>query len=131
MAARTGDITRGFTGVDQTPDARFFIDFLDARETIEGETEVKQLILDMLHLQPGLRMLDVGDGTGDDVRELAARVGLAGQVLGIDPSNELIAESKRRSAGSALPVEFRIGDARKLDFSDASRSLVFTACDKR
>jgi hypothetical protein len=36
-----------FTKVDQTSDPRFFIEFLDARKTVEGEREVKELILDL------------------------------------------------------------------------------------
>ena len=37
MASGTGEVTHGFTQVDQTTDPRFFIEFLDARKTIEGE----------------------------------------------------------------------------------------------
>src|SRR5208283_3069410 len=110
MADPSGNIAQGFTQVDQTSDPRFFIEFLDARKTIEGEREVKQLILEMLDLKPGVRVLDVGCGTGDDVREIAGRAGGSGQIVGIDPSDALIAESKRRSVGSNLPVEFAIGD---------------------
>ena len=55
MATRVGDITQGFTEVDQAADPRFFVEFLDARRTIEGEREVKQLILEMLDLKPGRR----------------------------------------------------------------------------
>jgi hypothetical protein len=44
MADRSGNITRGFTQVDQTSDPRFFIHFLDARKTTESERAVKELI---------------------------------------------------------------------------------------
>jgi ubiquinone/menaquinone biosynthesis C-methylase UbiE len=90
MAAREGDITQGFTQVDQAVDPRFFIEFLDARKTIEGEREVKQLIIDSLDLRAGLRVLDIGSGTGDDAREIAGIVGASGQVVGIDLSEALI-----------------------------------------
>jgi ubiquinone/menaquinone biosynthesis C-methylase UbiE len=126
MATRSGDITQGFTKVDQAADPRFFIEFLDARKTIEGEREVKELILEMLNLQPGARVLDVGCGTGDDARELAERVQSSGKVIGIDLSEALVAESMNRSAGMGLPVEFRLGDVRHLDFPDASFDSIRT-----
>lgn len=109
-----------FTKVDQTSDPRFFIEFLDARKTVEGEREVKEVILDLLGLKPGAHVLDVGCGTGDDAREIAGRVGPTGRVVGIDLSEFLVNESKRRADGLGLPVEFRRGDARRLDFPDAS-----------
>jgi ubiquinone/menaquinone biosynthesis C-methylase UbiE len=115
-----------FVKVDQTSDPRFFIEFLDARKTVEGEREVKELILDMLGLKPGAHVLDVGCGTGDDAREIAGRVGPTGRVVGIDLSEFLVKESKRRADGLGLPVEFRQGDARRLDFPEASFDCVRT-----
>jgi ubiquinone/menaquinone biosynthesis C-methylase UbiE len=126
MSSSTADITQGFKQVDQAKDPRFFIEFLDARKTIEGEREVKELILEMLDLHPGARVLDVGSGAGDDAREIAEHVGPRGKVVGIDLSEALVAEAKRRAAGSALLVEFRLGDVRKLDFADATFDRIRT-----
>jgi SAM-dependent methyltransferase len=63
---------------------------------------------------------------GDDVRAIAGLVGQSGLVVGIDPSNAMIAESKRRANDCDLPVEFTISDARKLEFADASFDRVRT-----
>jgi ubiquinone/menaquinone biosynthesis C-methylase UbiE len=115
-----------FVAVDETSDPRFFIEFLDARKTIEGEREVKELILRTLALHEGDCVLDVGCGTGDDAREIAGLVGIKGRVIGIDPSEAMIAESKRRAEGSGLPVHFQCGDVRKMDFPDASFDRVRT-----
>lgn len=115
-----------FVAVDETSDPRFFIEFLDARKTIEGEREVKEQILRMLALHEGDSVLDVGCGTGDDAREIAGLVGIKGRVVGIDPSEAMIAESKRRAEGSGLPVHFQSGDVRKMDFPDASFDRVRT-----
>jgi ubiquinone/menaquinone biosynthesis C-methylase UbiE len=57
---------------------------------------------------------------------IAEQVGSSGQAVGIDPSEALIAESKRRAAGSDLSVEFRLGDVRKLDFPDATFDRIRT-----
>jgi len=62
----------GFDTIAGQPD--YYIDFLDARTTIDDERRVKQVILGLLRPQDGLSVLDVGSGTGDDARELAALV---------------------------------------------------------
>jgi ubiquinone/menaquinone biosynthesis C-methylase UbiE len=126
MADRGGDVTQGFRQVDQAHDPRFFIEFLDARKTIEGEREVKEHILEMLDLKPGAQVLDVGSGTGDDAREIAGLVAASGQIVGIDASDALIAESRKRAAGSGLPVDFRLGDVRNLEFPDATFDRIRT-----
>src|SRR5215831_19201759 len=71
-------------------------------------------------LNAGDSVLDVGCGTGDDVREIARLVGTKGRVVGIDPSEAMIAESKRRAEGSGQPVHFQCGDVLKIDSPDAS-----------
>ena len=65
----------------------------------------------------GQRILDVGCGAGDDVRAIAQLVGASGQVVGIDSSEGMINEARKRSEGLNLPVSFRVGDATRLDFA--------------
>src|SRR5260370_21018914 len=125
FVAESGEVS-WFAEVDESGDACFFIEFLDARKTIEGEREVKELILRMLALHEGDSVLDVGCGTGDDAREIAGLVGIKGPVVGIDPSEAMIAESRRRAEGSGLSVHFQRGDVRKMDFADASFDRVRT-----
>ena len=125
MSTKGQDATH-FKNIDQTSDPRFFIEFLELRKTVEGEREVKELILHMLGVTAGARVLDVGCGLGDDAREIAAIVGAEGRVVGIDPSETMVTESNKRASGSGLTVEFRIGDVRKLDFPDASFDFVRT-----
>jgi ubiquinone/menaquinone biosynthesis C-methylase UbiE len=115
-----------FSKIDQTSDPRYFIEFLDARKTIAGEREIKQLVLDLLDLRLGEHVLDVGCGTGDDAREIAGLVGATGRVVGIDSSEVMVTEAKRRVPTSVGHLEFRTGDARKLDFPDSSFDAVRT-----
>ncbi len=61
-----------FAKVDQSVDPKYFIEFVDSRRTIEGEREIKELILSRLELRPGAHVLDVGCGTGDDAREIGS-----------------------------------------------------------
>jgi ubiquinone/menaquinone biosynthesis C-methylase UbiE len=109
-----------FTRVDDTHDAAPFIEFLDARRGIVGEREVKELEIAMLAVGPGSVVLDVGCGTGDDAREIAGLVGPQGKVVGVDRSEAMVDESRKRASGSGLPVEFVLGDAYHLQFADQS-----------
>ena len=120
---RSGDITR-FTEIDLTPDARFFVDFMDVANAQPDRQRFKTIIAERLSLSSGDRVLDVGCGTGDDVRMLAPLVGPDGHVIGIDASETMISVARDRSRASSPPVEFAVGDASKLDFSDNT----FNAC---
>jgi len=116
MSAEAGP--GGFDTIVSRPD--YYIDFLDARTAIDDETRVKQVIIELLYAQDGVEVLDVGTGTGDDARTLAALVAPHGKVVGLDRSPDMIAEARRRTEGSGLPIEFVQGDAQALAFPDAS-----------
>src|SRR5207244_6702239 len=55
---------------------------------------------------------------GDDVRTLAQTVGSKGRVVGVDSSETLVAEARKRTQGTNLPVEFYAGSIYKLEFAD-------------
>jgi ubiquinone/menaquinone biosynthesis C-methylase UbiE len=108
----------GFDTIAGQPD--YYIEFLDARTAIDDERRVKRVIIELMQARDGLAVLDVGTGTGDDARELAALVAPGGRVVGVDRSAEMLTEARRRAGGSGLPIEFVAGDALALDFPDAS-----------
>ena len=114
------DSESGFTDVDRTADPAYYVRYLDAARTLEAAAAYKRRSFDLLALQPGARVLEVGCGVGDDVLALAGLVGADGQAVGVDYSETLIAAARERSAGSGLPVEFRVGDAEHLDLPDDS-----------
>lgn len=109
-----------FSQVDHTPDAAFFLRFVDDANALEPVRACKQRMLALLQVTAGQQLLDVGCGAGDDARELARLVGGAGRVVGVDSSAEMIAEARRRSQGLNLPVAFCVSDAQWLDFDDDS-----------
>ena len=77
------------------------------------------------HLKPGLRILDVGCGPGTISRSLASLVGPSGQVIGMDPSQEVIQQaSSGLGAGEHANVSFEVGDAVKLRFGDSTFDIV-------
>lgn len=64
-------------------------------------------IVDRLPLRPGLRVLEIGCGTGMMVREMAVRIG-EGYVLGIDRSATAIARAKAITVeGRRAEIAFR------------------------
>jgi arsenite methyltransferase len=68
----------------------------------------------ILALQPGEHVLDIGSGPGFLAAEMAPEVGGAGRVVGVDPSESMLAMGARRGA----PVEYVEGDALALPFPD-------------
>jgi ubiquinone/menaquinone biosynthesis C-methylase UbiE len=107
-----------FSDVDRTGRAGEFVGFLDECGSQEFFHFIERRITDRLEPHPGGRYLDVGCGTGDDVRGLAAPVGPTGEVVGVDSSETMIAEAEKRAEGSGLPVTFQQADAHHLPFAD-------------
>jgi ubiquinone/menaquinone biosynthesis C-methylase UbiE len=114
-----GDANR-FDRVDAENNPAYFVKLLDARRSSPEEAIVKRRIIDMLQPLEAQHVLDVGCGTGDDSREIASLVGLKGRVVGIDYSAAMVAEARRRTTDTSLPIEFHEGDAMKLGFADGS-----------
>jgi SAM-dependent methyltransferase len=69
-----------------------------------------------------MRVLDVGCGTGDDVRAIAEIVGPQGRTTGIDSNAALVEEARAR--GIPPNAAFLTGDAAALPFEDASFDAV-------
>ncbi len=123
----------GFAHVDQTASPDQFLHLLDALNSWPFfRDEQKPRSLELLDVQPGQHLLDVGCGLGDVTRQLGSRVGPNGRVLGTDLSERLIAEARRRTTDADGPVEFQVGDAEHLpwpadtfDGSRADRVLMF------
>lgn len=101
-------------------DAGFALRFFDASNRLPAVRALKPIMLEQMRLHRGQHVLEVGCGSGDDVRAIARRVGPTGHVLGIDSSPLVIAEAARRSQDRNLPVEFRVGDAFALDLPDGA-----------
>ena len=88
--------------------------------------DVKARSYDALGLKRGAVVLDVGCGVGQDARELKRLVGTRGRVVGIDYSEEMIAEARRRGKDVSSFPKFVVSEAHQLGFSsdtfDASRA---------
>jgi ubiquinone/menaquinone biosynthesis C-methylase UbiE len=85
-----------------------------------GGKEATRNLLEMCKLVPGLRVLDVGCGTGYTACEIAKEYG--SRVTGIDISETMISKAKQRARKESLEekVEFRVADVYNLPFEDDS-----------
>jgi SAM-dependent methyltransferase len=77
-------------------------------------------VADAAGIGTGNRVLDVGCGTGVLAREALRRVGQAGQVVGLDLNEGMLAVAARAEP----KIEWRRGDAAALPFKDASFDVV-------
>ncbi len=97
---------------------------LDLQSQFPSVGRLKAWLVEQLDPQPGLSVLDVGCGTGEDVRGLAVTVGPAGSATGVDPSGTMLAEAERRSAVAGSRARYVRGSADRLPVGDGHLDLV-------
>jgi ubiquinone/menaquinone biosynthesis C-methylase UbiE len=121
MTAATGAGLRSFRAVDADPDAVTLVAALDAQAELPAVRRLREAALQMLGARTGQEIVDVGCGTGEFTRTLATAVAPTGRVLGVDASDLMVTEARRRAAAAGqAAVEFRTGDITRLEDEDAS-----------
>jgi len=120
-----------FHRVDATGAVDAFIRCLDCQHELDRTLAWKRRSFDLMRARPGGSALDVGCGTGSDALALARIVGPSGRVVGVDKSEAMVQEARRRARDSGVPVEFRVAEATALglpaesfDAARAERVLV-------
>jgi demethylmenaquinone methyltransferase/2-methoxy-6-polyprenyl-1,4-benzoquinol methylase/phosphoethanolamine N-methyltransferase len=83
--------------------------------------------LQFAQLQPGEHVLDVGCGSGVLTRLAAERVGNDGEVIGIDPSAEMIQVAKHKAAKVQSKAHFQLGVIESLPFEDERFDIVLSS----
>lgn len=80
-------------------------------------------------IEPGMTVLDLGSGAGNDVFIAAKLTGASGHVIGIDMTREMIerAEANKAKLGAGN-VEFRFGEIEQMPVDDASVDVVISNC---
>jgi SAM-dependent methyltransferase len=118
------DQMTGFQTVDQQPDPKMLLAAMDETAGWEATRQLRAWEREHLALAPGQRLLDVGCGLGDAAVALATDLGRAGEVVGIDGSEVMLAEARVRAGAAPCAVRFAVGDAGALAEPDASFDAV-------
>jgi ubiquinone/menaquinone biosynthesis C-methylase UbiE len=87
--------------------------------------DYKALSYDLLQIEQGMRILDVGCGIGLDLPALADRVGKAGLVVGLDHDSSHLQKAREATAGRDN-VQVVAAEAQKIPFPDHSFDRVRT-----
>jgi len=87
--------------------------------------EVTRQMLDLAHIQPGQRILDIAAGAGEPAVSAAERVGPSGYVLATDISEGIVELALQVARERGLKqVDTRAMDGEKLDLPDGSFDAV-------
>jgi SAM-dependent methyltransferase len=97
---------------------RLPVEHFDERFSAENVDFWVQLIVEEAGIEPGLRVLDVGCGTGGFSRGIAETA--AAVVTGVDSSARFVAFAAEHPAPGHGAVEWVVADAERLPFADAT-----------
>src|SRR5262245_4105076 len=98
-------------------------------ELPEGFRAARRAMIERLRLAPTSTVLEAGCGPGTALPDLIEYVGGKGRVVGIDPTDALVAEAEARArAAGVRQVEYSVGDIREIAQPEASVDAAF--CDK-
>jgi len=90
------------------------------------QSRTQALVLDRLSIRPGMRVLDLGCGTGTAALEIASRLNGTGKVVGVDVSLKMLQEAQQKLSQRGLTnVEFVPGSAHELEY-EATFDVVFS-----
>jgi SAM-dependent methyltransferase len=103
----------------------WLLPFYDPLQRLLGGQRVRAALLDAAKLRPGMRVLDVGCGTGSLAAELAR--GWPGvEVTGLDPDPLALARARRKLERAGLEARLDQGFADDLPYPESSFDRVFS-----
>lgn len=103
---------------------------LEAAGDHPRQVKMRQACFEAAEIVPGMRVLELGAGTGIVTRHLAEMIGRKGRVVGLDASASLL-EYARQHVSKGAAIEYLVGDAYRLEFPsesfDATVGVTFLA----
>lgn len=106
--------------------ARYY-DILVGIISLGREKKFRQAALDLVDLEPGMQVLDVGCGTGSLTIAAKQRQGNDGTVMGIDPSSNMVNLAQEKAAKAQVEIAFQVGVIEKIDFPENHFDLVLSS----
>src|SRR6266568_6132883 len=90
------------------------------RRLLETKPWIKQMHSSFLGIRPGMKIVDVGCGTGDFTRYIASLVGGKCTIIGVDARRASLNSAERETAkeGFKARISFRKGDAYRIPIED-------------
>jgi demethylmenaquinone methyltransferase/2-methoxy-6-polyprenyl-1,4-benzoquinol methylase/phosphoethanolamine N-methyltransferase len=104
-----------------------YYDFVLAILSLGRERKFRQAALDLVSIEPGMNILDVGCGTGSLTVAAKKKQGIEGNVVGIDPSSNMVELAQQKADKAGVGVEFRVGVIENLEFDDDHFDLVLSS----
>jgi len=101
--------------------------WVDAQETLDRMYKpFEDLLVDAILADAPSRVLDVGCGTGATTRAVARRLGVAGECVGVDISEPMLAAARARAARDGVPATFVRADAATHPFEPESFDAIMS-----
>lgn len=101
------------------------------RSFYENEDDVRERMIDLLHLTPDAKVLEIGSGTGRDSFRIARKLSEQGEFFVQDLSEQMIFKTRERLAaegeklGFSASINYFVSTARFLPFADGFFDAVF------
>lgn len=89
------------------------------------ERRFKLRVIESAHLEPGMRLLDVGCGTGT-LLLLAVEVMPEARLVGVDIDDRILARARRKIAVRGLEIQLERASATELPYADGSFERVLS-----
>ncbi|SRR6266542_1418328 len=105
--------------------ARFY-DAMSWVCSLGGEAKTNREIVQRAEIKAGERVLDVGCGTGAQTLPAAETAG-PGNVIGIDPSPDMLERAREKGEKKGLEIDFRSAAIEKLPFADQEFDVVLSS----
>jgi demethylmenaquinone methyltransferase/2-methoxy-6-polyprenyl-1,4-benzoquinol methylase/phosphoethanolamine N-methyltransferase len=85
-----------------------------------------RMVVEMAHIQPGDKVLDVGCGTGNLTLTARKSAGASGMAVGIDSSPEMIEMARKKAKRRASDTQFEVGLIEKIPYPEATFDVVIS-----